>query len=116
MIRHDPSRVSLSSAPAAGKAAGALPLEAGGGGSDTPSSPAEARPSSEALWETIADWAMSELQADPAYSDADQITVALLAHKRLQRIPDHGTEDRCREIAGAAFELLVERRLARAAL
>lgn len=111
MVRSSSSSLlsSVAASVDAESAAASVPLEPGDGVDSSASSPGGA-----ALWQTIAAWALDELRRDPSYTDADRFTIALLADKRLRRIADPTDEDRCREVAGAAFETLMAYRLARA--
>ena len=84
-------------------------LEPGAVGTSRPAVPGDPR-----IWEMLADEAMRLLQTTPEYTEADDVRVAVMAHQRLQRIAGWNRSDKLREIAGAAWEICIERGLMKA--
>jgi hypothetical protein len=84
-------------------------LEPGAVGTSRPAVPGDPR-----VWEVLADEAIRFLKTTPEYTEADDVRIAVVAHKRLQRIAGWNRTDKLREIAGAAWEICIERGLMKA--
>lgn len=103
------------SSPAAEQAVGDCPaaegssLEPGAVGTSRPAASGDPR-----VWEVLADEAIRLLKTTPEYTEADDVRVFVVAHQRLQRITDWNRTDKLREIAGAAWEICIERGLMKA--
>jgi len=112
MVANDTRALLSLTSPAAEQAVGDCPaasLEPGAVGKSRPAVPGDPR-----VWEVLADEAMRLLQTTPEYTEADDVRVAVVAHQRLQRIAGWNRTDKLREIAGAAWEICIERGLMKA--
>ena len=84
-------------------------LEPGAVGTSRPAASGDPR-----VWEVLADEAIRLLKTTPEYTEADDVRIAVVAHQRLQRITGWSRTDKLREIAGAAWEICIERGLLKA--
>jgi len=84
-------------------------LEPGAVGTSRPAASGDPR-----VWEVLADEAIRLLKTTPEYTEADDVRIAVVAHQRLQRVSGWNRTDKLREIAGAAWEICIERGLMKA--